>query len=112
MTALATSLGSLAIWPEDVARLGAERADILVTHEAPGSHPAGKPELDTLARAMGARLIVHGHHHVTYRARAPDGLEAMGVASGWGVAQDGAVLWQGEAPRPLGRLVNGWSLLA
>jgi predicted phosphodiesterase len=111
IASLAASLGTLAIWPEDVALLRAERADILVTHEAPGSHPAGKPVLDELARAMGARVIVHGHHHVTYRALAPDGVRTMGVASAWGVGQDGAVLWTGEPPRHLGRLVNGWSLL-
>jgi predicted phosphodiesterase len=111
IAALAASLGALAIWPEDVARLQAQRADILVTHEAPGSHPAGQAVLDALARAMGARLIVHGHHHSTYRADATDGLRAMGVASAWGVGQDGTVLWTGEPPRHLGRLPAGWSLL-
>ncbi len=109
VAALAQSLGALAIWPEDVALLRAQRADILVTHEAPGAHPAGKPVLDDLARAMGARLIVHGHHHVTYRAVAPDGLEAQGVASAWAVGHDGAELWRGDKPRHLGRLVRDWS---
>ncbi|MDE2007839.1 MAG: metallophosphoesterase [Rhodospirillales bacterium] len=109
LDALARSLGTLAIWPEDVARLRTQRADILVVHEAPGAHPAGKPVLDELARAMGARLIVHGHHHVTYRAAARDGLRAQGVASAWGVGQDGTELWRGETPRHLGRLAHGWS---
>ena len=109
--ALAASLGGLAIWPEDVARLADQRADILVTHEAPSAHPAGKAPLEALARAMGARLIVHGHHHTTYRARAADGLEAQGVASAAGVAQDGVVLWTGEPERHLGRLARGWTLL-
>lgn len=106
------SLGATAIWPEDYDRLAGQRADILITHEAPRSHPAGNAALDELARAMGARLIVHGHHHVTYRALATDGLCAMGVAAGWGVTIEGDVLWQGEAPRHLGRLVAGWSLEA
>ena len=78
--ALIHSLGATAIWPEDYDYLATQRADILVTHEAPRSHPAGNAALDALARAMGASLIVHGHHHVPYRAVAPDGLRAMGVA--------------------------------
>jgi predicted phosphodiesterase len=108
--ALVHSLGATAIWPEDYERLAAQRADILVTHEAPGSHPAGSATLDDLARAMGARLIVHGHHHVCYRAVAPDGLRALGVAAAWGLTEDGTALWRGEAPRHLGQLVNRWSL--
>ena len=48
--------------------------------------PPASRSLDELARAMGARLIVHGHHHITYRAVAPDGLRAMGVAAAWGSA--------------------------
>jgi predicted phosphodiesterase len=110
--ALAHSLGVAAIWPEDIARLGALRADILVTHEAPASHPMGKAVIEDLARKMGARLIIHGHHHVNYLGRARDGLEVLGVASAWGVFQDGRVLWPGERPRPLGRLTNGWRLRA
>ena len=108
--ALAHSLGATAIWPEDYDRLAGQRADILVTHEAPSSHPAGNAALDALAGAMGARLIVHGHHHVNYRAVAPDGLRALGVAAGWGLTADGTTLWRGEAPRHLGQLVNRWSL--
>ncbi len=83
-----------------------------MTHEAPRSHPAGNAALDALARSMGAGLIVHGHHHVTYRAVAQDGLRAMGVASAWGATIDGESLWPGEAPRHLGSLIAGWSLEA
>jgi predicted phosphodiesterase len=109
-TALAHSLGATAIWPEDYDILATQRADILVTHEAPGSHPAGSTTLDALARAMGARLIVHGHHHVCYRAVARDGLRAMGVGAAWGLTADGATLWRGETPRHIGQLLNRWSL--
>jgi predicted phosphodiesterase len=108
--ALAHSLGATAIWPEDYDRLATQRADILVTHEAPSSHPAGNAALDALARAMGAHLIVHGHHHVCYRAVAPDGLRALGVAAAWGLTADGTTLWRGEAPRHLGQLLHRWSL--
>ena len=108
--ALIHSLGATAIWPEDYDYLATQRADILVTHEAPRSHPAGNAALDALARAMGARLIVHGHHHVPYRAVAPDGLRAMGVGAAWGSTIDGEQLWRGESPRNLGQLIGGWSL--
>jgi len=107
---LAHSLGATAIWPEDYQHLATQRADILVTHEAPSSHPAGNAALDALARAMGAQLIVHGHHHVCYRAVAPDGLRALGVAAAWGLTADGTTLWRGEAPRQLGQLLHRWSL--
>ncbi len=110
LAALEHSLGSTAIWPEDIDTLAGQRADILVTHEAPGSHPMGSTVIDALARSMGAWLIVHGHHHVAYRATAPDGLRVLGVASAWGVTQDGAVIWEGERPRPLGRLIGQWQL--
>lgn len=106
--ALVHSLGSTAIWPEDYDYLAAQRADILVTHEAPSSHPAGSAALDALARAMGARLIVHGHHHVNYLATAEDGLQALGVAAAWGATETGDVLWEGEAPRHLTGSPEGW----
>ena len=85
--ALVHSLGTTAIWPEDYDALAAQRADILVTHEAPSSHPAGKAALDALARAMGARLIVHGHHHVNYLAAA--GGWVAGAGGGGGLGRDG-----------------------
>ena len=85
LDALHHSLSTSAIWHEDVAALADQKADILVTHEAPHSHPDGAAPLEALARAMGARLIVHGHHHVNYRATAEDGLQAMGVGAAWGV---------------------------
>lgn len=108
LDALAHSLSTAAIWPEDYEALAAQRADILVTHEAPASHPSGKAALDRLARAMGAGLIVHGHHHIGYRARAADGLAVMGVGAAWGTALDGAVLWEGDRPRPMVRRPEDW----
>jgi len=80
-----------------------------VTHEAPSSHPSGSAVLDELARRMGARLIVHGHHHVASHARAQDGLTVLGVASAWGTAIDGTVLWEGEKPRPLPAFPPTWA---
>lgn len=51
------------IYPEEVERLRHLRADVLVTHEAPGYHHNGFPLLDELARSVGAKVLVHGHHH-------------------------------------------------
>lgn len=51
------------IYPDEVAQLAAQHADILVTHEAPGYHPFGFTALDSLARRMGVRMAVHGHQH-------------------------------------------------
>jgi predicted phosphodiesterase len=107
--ALAHSLATAAIWPEDVEALGNLKADVLVTHEAPSSHPAGSVVIDSLARRMGARTIVHGHHHVVSHARAADGLRVLGVASAWGATLDGTVLWEGDKPRPLPAFGPGWA---
>ena len=79
-----------AIWWEDVEALWDQRADILVTHEAPHCHPLGFQVIDDLAEAMGARIIVHGHHHVAYRFDHADvertviGLGLAGVSTGTG----------------------------
>ena len=52
-----------AIYPEDFDRLVRLRADVLVTHEAPGSHPMGFVALDALATSMRVKRSFHGHHH-------------------------------------------------
>jgi predicted phosphodiesterase len=52
-----------AIYPDDVATLGKQRADILVSHEAPSCHPYGWETLDRLARDMGVLRTFHGHTH-------------------------------------------------
>jgi predicted phosphodiesterase len=106
--ALRHSLSSAAIWREDYDRLADERADILVTHEAPSSLRRGKGALDGLARAMGAGLIVHGHHHVGYRARAEDGLRVFGVGSAWAVDLEGGVRWTGDKSRHHAGADQGW----
>jgi predicted phosphodiesterase len=107
--ALAHFLAVTAIWPEDMEALSAQKAEILVTHEAPSSHPEGHFVLDDLARAMGARLIVHGHHHITSHAQADDGLRVLSVGDTWAVGLDGGVVWRGgKRQRPLPRPVAGW----
>lgn len=51
------------IFPEDFETLGKLRADILVSHEAPGPHRNGFEILDTLAITMGCGFLFHGHQH-------------------------------------------------
>jgi len=60
---------------------------------------------------MGVNLIVHGHHHVGYRAVAEDGLHAMGVAAAAGATRDGEVLWAGDTERHLTSLPLPWTRL-
>lgn len=52
-----------AIYTDDVQRLAKQRADILVTHEAPSCHPHGFAVLDELARSLRVQRAFHGHQH-------------------------------------------------
>lgn len=51
------------IYPETVDLLADLTADVLITHEAPSYHPNGFELIDTLAQSIGAKIVVHGHHH-------------------------------------------------
>jgi hypothetical protein len=51
------------IFYQDWSELAQQRADILVTHEAPSCHPHGFIAIDELARAMGVKASFHGHQH-------------------------------------------------
>jgi predicted phosphodiesterase len=76
------------IFPEDFVHLEKRRFDVLVSHEAPSSHPHGFVVIDRLAAAAGARLVVHGHHHESYAAKLASGIDVRGlaVAEPWVVA--------------------------
>jgi predicted phosphodiesterase len=54
---------SSTIFPETIEHLAQQRADVLVSHEAPAAHPHGFRVIDDLARAMGVSVVFHGHHH-------------------------------------------------
>lgn len=73
------------IFPEDFDYLAEQRFDILVSHEAPSSHPHGYAAIDALAKTCGASLIVHGHHHLSYQADLPNGVRVrgLGLAEPW-----------------------------
>lgn len=51
------------IYPADVTKLSKKRADVLVTHEAPGYHQFGFGAISDLARRLCVRIAVHGHQH-------------------------------------------------
>jgi predicted phosphodiesterase len=87
------------IFPGDYDSLAAEHADVLVVHEAPSCHPNGFEAIDQLASALGARLVVHGHHHdaLDYRGSlAALGFQAMGVGLRGVTAGDGRRVVPGE----------------
>lgn len=73
------------IFPEDFDLLQGFRCDVLVSHEAPSSHPHGFAAIDALAETCGVRLIVHGHHHQSYAATLPNGIavRGLGLAEPW-----------------------------
>lgn len=84
-----------AIYPDDYFSLAMEKADILVCHEAPSCHPYGYSEIDELALVMGAKMVVHGHHHdcLDYRLKWPNlGFEAYGVGFRSVMAVNGQVI--------------------
>ena len=69
------------IFPEDYYRLLKQRADVLVTHEAPSLWPGtyGKAAIDTLAQGMRVARSFHGHLHAD-RDHGPSlGFSAYGV---------------------------------
>lgn len=70
------------IFWNDWMHLYGQRADILVTHEAPTCHPHGFSAIDVLAQSMRVKYAFHGHHHdrLNYSAHeARLGFSAHGV---------------------------------
>ncbi len=87
------------IFQADYLRLAAQRADILVTHEAGASHPNGFDAIDELAAALGVHTSFHGHHHdrLDYSKRWDSlGFRAFGVGLRGISDQDGQVVVPGE----------------
>jgi predicted phosphodiesterase len=85
------------IFPDVYDALAKQRADILVTHEAPHCHPLGFEELSLLADSMRVKTHFHGHQHdnLTYpllygRIRV-HGVGLRGISD-----QDGDVIKPGE----------------
>jgi predicted phosphodiesterase len=87
------------IFPNDVDRLAKLRADILVSHEAPSSHSHGFAAIDELAATMGARMVVHGHHHDAYLAEhVESGLRVAGTGMAAAVDEEGREVVPSQSP--------------
>jgi predicted phosphodiesterase len=69
-----------AIWHNEFEALKSLKADILVSHEAPGSHKYGFSAISELAVAMGVKNIFHGHLHENYSCIIKNDINVFGVA--------------------------------
>ena len=85
------------IFPDHVAALANQRADVLVTHEAPSCPSHGFALIDDLARSLGLRLAVHGHHHrdIAYPHDPQLGFRAISVGLAGITALDGSIVHPG-----------------
>lgn len=62
-------------------RLAANRADILITHEAPSMHGKGFAAIDKLAVKLGVKMVFHAHQHESkvYASGASFGARGLGL---------------------------------
>ena len=81
------------IFPDEFMRLSRQRAHILVTHEGLGGAMHGQPILNTLAMAMGATLVVHGHLHRDIDDLSEGRLPVDSSFSAFGVDQGSHMRW-------------------
>lgn len=70
-----------AIWYDEFEALKSLKADVLVSHEAPGSHRHGFHVIGELAEAMGVQHIFHGHLHENYVSCIKKNIKVSGVAN-------------------------------
>lgn len=92
------------IFPEDYFKLLGQRADVLVTHEAPSFHVHGFGAIDDLASDLGAGKSFHGHHHerFDYRNQSQSrGVDAFGVGFREIMDLEGRYLVDGEFNDPV-----------
>ncbi len=77
------------IFPSTYDNLMHQKADVLVTHEAPGCHRKGFLALDQLAKNLHVRHIFHGHqhedrHYPSYYGFTPRGVGFRGIVNLFG----------------------------
>ena len=87
------------IWPDTYEKLADQRADVLITHEAPSCHPHGFESIDLLAQVMGVKALFHGHQHdcLDYSRQFDTlGFHAYGVGFCGITDQDGTVIVPGD----------------
>ena len=70
-----------AIWHDEFEKLKSLKADILVSHEAPGSHRHGFRVISELGVALGVKHIFHGHLHEDYATIIRNKIKVCGVAN-------------------------------
>lgn len=74
------------IFPSTYDNLMEHRADVLVTHEAPGCHRKGFLVIDQLAKKLQVKYLFHGHqhedrHYPTYYGFTPRGVGYRGIVN-------------------------------
>lgn len=74
------------IFPSTYDNLITQKADVLVTHEAPGCHRKGFLAVDQLAKTMQVKYLFHGHqhedrHYPTYYGFTPRGVGYRGIVN-------------------------------
>ena len=74
------------IFPSTYDNLMEHRADVLVTHEAPGCHRKGFLAIDQLAKKLQVKYLFHGHqhedrHYPTYYGFTPRGVGYRGIVN-------------------------------
>lgn len=74
------------IFPSTYDNLMTQKADVLVSHEAPGCHRKGFLALDQLAKTMQVKYLFHGHqhedrHYPTYYGFTPRGVGYRGIVN-------------------------------
>lgn len=87
------------IFPDEYFQLVGQRANILITHEAPSCHPHGFEVIDDLARSLRVHTTFHGHQHdrldyTNHRERM--GFTAYGVGFCGITDQDGSIICIGD----------------
>ncbi|HIR21656.1 MAG TPA: metallophosphoesterase [Candidatus Aphodousia faecalis] len=74
------------IFPSTYDNLMDHKADVLVTHEAPGCHRKGFLAIDQLAKKLQVKYLFHGHqhedrHYPTYYGFTPRGVGYRGIVN-------------------------------
>jgi len=69
------------IFPQTYYALLGQRADVLVSHEAPACHPHGFRKIDELMDAMGVQRAFHGHHHESLAYHGNGSLRVFGLGA-------------------------------